>query len=206
MSETTLTSKNTEKQMNKEKLGVRDYITMALLLVLVLIVYSVVGIPLAFSVIGIIFMHAVCALLWGTVFLLLFTRINKNWVPLNFGVLLGLVQLMNFWPTSVILIVGGLIAEVIWRKMGKEKFSTMATCFVVQITFWYLGIYLPMLVITDLSLYLPESYVGLYEGVVVLVAGPMFFVGLIVTIIGSVAGAYIGKFLLKKHFEKAGLV
>ena len=52
------------KKNNMEKLTVRDFITMALFLVLVFIVYSVVGmsIGLAFPIYSAVFIHAGCSL------------------------------------------------------------------------------------------------------------------------------------------------
>lgn len=125
------------KKKNKNKLSVRDYITMALILVLVYVVYAAIGIPMGLSIVGSLFMHAVCAILWGIIFMLFYTKVNKKWAVLIFGVVLALMQVVNFWPTSAFLAVGGIIGEIVWQKMGKEKFSTMVICFTVQITSWY---------------------------------------------------------------------
>lgn len=199
--------KITKKMINKKKLSVRDYITMALILVLVYIIYAAVGMPMGLTVAGIVFMHAACSLLWGTIFLLLYTRVNKKWTVLIFGIILGLIQVMNFWPTSVSLALGGVAGEILWQKTDRKKFKTMVACFTIQIASWYIGIYAPLIIFFDLSKkILAESYVEMYTEAKTFTSGPMFFIGLGVTIICSVAGAFLGKILLKKHFRKAGIV
>lgn len=153
-----------KKIKNREKLSVRDYITMALMTVLLLVVYAIVGIPLSMTVVGNIFIHAICSLVWGTVFMLLFVRINKKWLPLYFGIVLGLLQLFNMWMTTIFIIVGAVIAEWIWQKWNREHFKTMVACFSVQITFWYLGNFIPLILIGNLEGVVAERYLVLYNG------------------------------------------
>ena len=54
------------------------------------------------------------------------------------------------------------------------------------------------------NIYCP--YADLYSTVFDMLIGPMFFVGLAATVVGCVVGAFLGKLLLKKHFQKAGIV
>ncbi len=199
-------SKVNLKEKNKNKLSVRDYITMALILVLGYVVRSVIGIPMSLSIAGNLFIDAVSALLLGTIFMLFYTKVNKKWAKMIFGIVLALIQAMSFWPSSVFLALGGIIAEVIWQKAGKEKFGTLVACFTVQITAWYLGNYVPLILFTGAMSTLSEQYVEMYTAVLDFAAGPMFFVGLAAVIICCVIGAFIGKLLLKKHFIKAGIV
>lgn len=196
------------KAKNKEKLTVRDFITMALFLVLVFIIYSAVGMPLGvlLPIYGAIFMHAVCALFWGTIFVLLYTKINKKWVPLSFSVMLSLILLMSAWYIVIPIVLGGIIAEIVWQKFDRKKFSTMTACFTIQITAWFSGIYIPLLMIADLSKLLKESYVEMYAGIIEALMGPLFLIAIVVTAICCIIGIFIGKALLKKHFEKAGIV
>lgn len=198
--------KSSPKDRLKEQLTIRDYITMALILILVYIIYSAIGIPMGLTIIGNLFMHAVCALLWGTIFMLLYTKVNKNGVPLIFGIVLALIQLINFWPLSVFLTAGGLAGEIFWQKLDKTRFRTMVLCFTLQITSWYLGILVPLILFAGSLSIISEQYTGLYMELKNFATGPMFFIGLITVIAGCVAGAFIGKLLLKKHFQKAGIV
>lgn len=194
------------KKMNSERMTVRDYITTAIMFVLMFIVFSVVGTPVGMSVIGNLFVFAVCAILWGTIFLLLYTKVNKKGVVLLFGLILAALMLMNFWLISLIIALGAVIAEIVWRRLDRKKFSTMLICFIIQIVFWYLAMTLPLIFLKDLYLSAVPAYAELYSAVFEIVVGPMFFAGLGATILGCVIGAFIGKLLLKKHFTKAGIV
>ena len=196
----------THKGKLNEKLTIQDYITMALMLVLVYIVYIVIGLPIGLTIIGNLFMQAACSLVWGTLFLLLYTKVNKKWTVLIFGIILALMQLMNFWPLTVFLALGGVIGEIIWQKMDRTKFRTMTMCFTVQITSWFLGIAVPLMLIVDLNKYFAESYVKIYVELKELFTGTFFIIGLVAVIGCSITGSLIGKQLLKKHFLKAGIV
>ena len=58
----------------------------------------------------------------------------------------------------------------------------------------------------DMYLASVSSYAELYSTVFDMIVGPFFFVGLAATIIGCIIGAFLGKALLKKHFQKAGII
>lgn len=187
------------------RLTVRDDITAAILLILMFVIFFVVGTPIGMTVIGNIFVLAVCGLLFGTIYLTLLSRVNKKGVVLLFGTLLALLLLTGFWGVSVVVEIGAVIAELIWSKSNRRKHSVMTLVFTVQMVFWYLGMMLPLIFMTDLYLGAVSSYAQLYAGVLELVKGPFFFAGLAATIAGSIAGAYIGKLILKKHLIKAGI-
>ena len=190
----------------KNRLNVRDYITAAIMLVLTFIVYVVVGAPVGMQVVGVLFVFAACAVVWGTIFMLLYTKVNKIGFVLLVGLFLAALQLMNFWGVSIFIALGAIVSEFIWRKSNRRQFSTMLLCFTTQITFWYLGMTIPLIFLKDLYLAALPGYEALYSGVFNLVIGPMFFVGLLSTIAGCTVGAFLGKRLLKKHFLKAGVV
>lgn len=191
---------------NKDRLTVRDYITLALLFILVIVVFAVVGTPVAMTAIGYIFMFAVSAIFWGTIFMLMYVRVNKKWVPLIIGIALGVLQIFNLWMLAVILMLGGVVSEIIWQRFDCKSFKTMAACFTVQITSWYLGNFVPLIMITNLEDFLAGRYLELFIPIKEAVQGPLFFVGLVATVAGCLLGAFIGSRLLKKHFEKAGII
>lgn len=193
-------------QKKSEKMNVRDYITTAIMFVLLFIVFSVVGTPVGMTVVGNLFVFAVCAVLWGTIYLLLYSKVNKKGVVLLFSLILAVLMLMNFWAMSLVIAIGGILAEFVWRKLDRRKFSTMLICFTIQIVFWYFAMTVPLIFLKDLYLTAVPAYAELYSAVFELVVGPMFFVGLAATVIGCIVGAYLGKLLLKKHFQKAGIV
>ena len=158
------------------------------------------------TVIGNLFIFAVCALFWGTVYMLLYSKVNKKGVVLLFSLILAVMMLMNFWVISLVIALGGIVAEIVWRKLDRRKFSTMLICFTIQIVAWYLAQAVPLILLKDMYLAAIPAYAELYFGVYKLLVGPMFFVGLAATVAVCIAGGFIGRFLLKKHFQKAGIV
>lgn len=191
---------------NNEKMNVRDYITAAIMYVLMFLVYAGVGAPIGMTVAGSLFVFAACAVVWGTIFILLFTKVNKRGVVLLFGLIWAAMQLMSFWGVAIVIAIDAVIAELLWDKLDRRKFSTMLLCFTVQVIFLYLGMTLPLIFMKDMYLAAVSAYADLYSTVFDMLIGPMFFVGLAATVVGCIVGAFLGKLLLKKHFEKAGIV
>lgn len=191
---------------NNEKMNVRDYITAAIMYVLMFLVYAGVGAPIGMTVAGSLFVFAACAVVWGTIFILLFTKVNKKGVVLLFGLIWAAMQLMSFWGVAIVIAIGAVIAELLWDKLDRRKFSTMLLCFTVQVIFLYLGMTLPLIFMKDMYLAAVSAYADLYSTVFDMLIGPMLFVGLAATVVGCIVGAFLGKLLLKKHFEKAGIV
>lgn len=191
---------------NNEKMNVRDYITAAIMYVLMFLVYAGVGAPIGMTVAGSLFVFAACAVVWGTIFMLLFTKVNKKGVVLLFGLIWAAMQLMSFWGVAIVIAIDAVIAELLWDKLDRRKFSTMLLCFTVQVIFLYLGMTLPLIFMKDMYLAAVSAYADLYSTVFNMLIGPMFFVGLAATVVGCIVGAFLGKLLLKKHFEKAGIV
>lgn len=191
---------------NNEKMNVRDYITAAIMYVLMFLVYAGVGAPIGMTVAGSLFVFAACAVVWGTIFILLFTKVNKKGVVLLFGLIWAAMQLMSFWGVAIVIAIGAVIAELLWDKLNRRKFSTMLLCFTVQVIFLYLGMTLPLIFMKDMYLAAVSAYADLYSTVFDMLIGPMFFVGLAATVVGCIVGAFLGKLLLKKHFAKAGIV
>lgn len=191
---------------NNEKMNVRDYITAAIMYVLMFLVYAGVGAPIGMTVAGSLFVFAACAVVWGTIFILLFTKVNKKGVVLLFGLIWAAMQLMSFWGVAIVIAIGAVIAELLWDKLDRRKFSTMLLCFTVQVIFLYLGMTLPLIIMKDMYLAAVSAYADLYSTVFDMLIGPMFFVGLAATVVGCIVGAFLGKLLLKKHFAKAGIV
>lgn len=194
------------KTLNSEKLDVRDFITIAIMSVIVFVLYGIVGTPFGMTVVGNLIIHGVCAIPWGIVIMLLYTRVNKKNVVLFTGLLIALALMMIFWGVSLFIALGAVIAEIVWRKLDRKKFTTMMICFDIQIVFWYLGLTIPLILMKDIYLSSTPGYTELYSKFYELIVGPLFFVGLAAAITGPIIGSYLGKLILKKHFKKAGIV
>ena len=52
-----------------------------------------------------------------------------------FGLIWAAMQLMSFWGVAIVIAIGAVIAELLWDKLDRRKFSTMLLCFTVQVIF-----------------------------------------------------------------------
>jgi energy-coupling factor transport system substrate-specific component len=194
------------KSQKMKRMDIRDYITVAILMVLGFLIYSVVGIPTGLLPQTLLFTWALCAIPWGIIFMLLYTRVNKKNVMLSWGALQAIILLMSFWFPSILVFTGAILAEIIWQKSDRKKFIVMMTCFTIQITFWYLATPLMLLFLKEQFFAAMPMVADHYAQVYNYVLTPLFPLSLLATIGGCIAGAFLGKAVLKKHFEKAGIV
>lgn len=110
------------------------------------------------------------------------------------------------WITALCVAVSALIGEIIWHKCDRRKFTTMMICYSLVMLGWYIGAFVPLILMKDMYLAALPTMADFYSQVFDLVSGPLFFVALVETVIGSVIGSFLGKVVLKKHFQKAGIV
>ncbi len=194
-----------EIKNGQEKLVAKDFITIAIVVVLHFVLFTLLT-PLGMIPVGSIFIYAAGALMWGSLFVLLCSKVNKKGAVFAYGALIGLIQIMNFWITGAIIIAGALIAEILWNVMGRKKFTSMTVAFTVLVTSLLLGMAIPLIFLYEQSMSALSAYAELYQAVYELIKGPLLFVAFAATVVCSIAGMFIGKKLMKKHFEKAGIL
>lgn len=144
----------------------------------------------------------------GIPFMLFLTKVKKTKMIFIMAIIMGLLMLftgMGLWPllTSAI---SGLIAEIIF-KSGKYSSARKAVIAYGFFSLWIFGNYLPLF--TNRAKYfaqranLGKAYA---DSVSKLMPGWMAIVLLISCFICGILGGLIGQKVLKKHFEKAGLI
>lgn len=79
-----------------ERLNVRDFVTIAVLTVLELVVYFSIGMIAGSTPIGWCFTLGIQAIPLGIIFMLMYAKVNKRGVVLISGVLVGLLVGMSF--------------------------------------------------------------------------------------------------------------
>ena len=184
-----------------ERLNVRDFVTIAVLTVLELVVYFSIGMIAGSTPIGWCFTLGIQAIPLGIIFMLMYAKVNKRGVVLISGLLVG----MSFWLTGLVIALGALAGEVIWNVANRKRFATMAASFTSIMVGWYLGAFAPLVLMKDFFLNSVPTMAEFYGSVFDIVAGPLFFVCLGVTALGGVLGSLLGRAVLKKHFERAGI-
>ena len=196
------------------KIGAKDLITLGIFTV----IYFVIGAALSLLVsipIMVPFFPAVWALVNGTVFMLYSTKVEKFGLVTLMAVLTGLLvglTGMGFWCVLTGLIFG-LLGDLIMKKGNYKSFKHNLIGYAV-FSIWTSGSLVPWYffaqdTLNTLAKYAESGYAEYADyGTQVLAIMPwwslILFLGL--NFICGILGAMIGKKIMKKHFEKAGIL
>lgn len=157
------------------------------------------------------FMPMVVALFTGTVFMLYVAKIPKRGAIIILGIIAGILLLITgmFWMMSAFFIVLGIIADFICAS-GQFKFFKKNMAAYCLFALSPMGAYVPMAVMpAQFAEFMnKKGDISSFAGVIDAIGAQWWVIPLMLlgTVLCALAGGYIGKKLLKKHFEKAGIV
>lgn len=193
----------------KKRLNARDLITLGIFNAIAIVCYAVVVALVCTTVMGLFFSTAAAFLVLGTVYMVTVAKVRKRGTYFVCGLIMSVVGLIGGRIfTTVGCIAGGVIAELLVGDYTKVRRIILAYCsYAVAVA---LGIYLPAFMMgaeyiakmgakRGMTLETAQSYMGLYTPT-------MLAIVIAANIVGALAGALIGRKVLKKHFIKAGLV
>lgn len=197
------------KQINK--LQTRDFISVGIFSLIYAAVAFVVGGLAQMTPITFPFMPMVVALFTGTVFMLYVAKIPKRGAIIILGIIAGILLLITgmFWMMSAFFIVLGIIADFICASGQFKSFKkNMAAHCLFALS--PMGAYVPMAVMpAQFAEFMnKKGDISSFAGVIDAIGAQWWVIPLMLlgTVLCALAGGYIGKKLLKKHFEKAGIV
>ena len=191
------------KQETGNKLNGRDFINIGIYAA----IYFVIVMALAMTgliPIFLILLSSMVGIIGGIPFMLFLTKVKKPGMILIMSLIMGILMFLTgmTWVPIPFSIVTGAIAELVyWNGRYKSMRSAILT-----FPLWSCGNYLPLFLqkaeyFADRTSY-GQEYI---DTVVKLTPNWMYFVLLIATFICGIIGGFIGKALLKKHFERAGI-
>lgn len=192
--------------MEKTKLNVKDFVVIGVVNAIAAVLFMVIGTVMGSTPVGWVFMHSVLAIPFGILYMLLYSKVPKRGVVLLGGILLILLQLMNNWMIPSIMLVIYIVNELIWDAGSQKKFSKMVVAFTIFMTGWAVASFAPILVMKDTYIAQFGDRAAYFEEAYNALAGPVGIGVLVAVIVASVLGAFLGRAILKKHFEKAGIV
>jgi energy-coupling factor transport system substrate-specific component len=197
-----------------KKLSVKDVITIAILGVLMIAVQFVVGGILGFNMFAaLIVAPMLICFINGILFMLLAARVNKRGVFFIYVIMVGLAYaLMGYLFVTFYFVLIGLLAELLLMR-GKGAYSKPGR--VSALWTVYSGLFIGSSVIPVHFMWESYSASALSGGFdmeylnavqkyfseplwLLLIAG--------LAVIGGFLGSLLGRRLMKKHFEKAGVV
>lgn len=193
--------------MEKSKLQAKDLINVGIFTAIYFVLFFA-GMMLGYIPIFIPLLGFVCPILCGIPFMLYLTKVKKFGMVSLSGIILGLLNMLIGSGVLVLIfgVIFGIAADLI-MKAGKYSSWKCTLLGNGVFSLWIMG-FVSRMFLTRTEFF--ESLVSGYgqEYVDTLMSytpGWMFPVLFIVTFIGGILGALLGKAVLKKHFEKAGI-
>lgn len=193
--------------MDNKKLKVKDLVSIGVFGVIYFALMFGVGMMGMIPILFLIY-PAVLAVVAGTVVMLFMTKVQKPWALFIFGMISPLVMFAggHTYVVPVISLIVMITAELI-RKIGNyNSFKYNMISYAVFST-WICSSMMQMLLAKEVYIehcrMMGDDYVVALEK---LITYPHMALVALGAFLGGILGAYIGKALLKKHFEKAGIV
>ena len=193
--------------MEKSKLQAKDLINVGIFTAIYFVLFFA-GMMLGYIPIFIPLLGLVCPILCGIPFMLYLTKVKKFGMVSLSGIILGLLNMLIGSGVLVLIsgVIFGIAADLI-MKAGKYSSWKCTLLGYGVFSLWIMG-FVSRMFLTRTEFF--ESLVSGYgqEYVDTLMSytpGWMFPVLFIVTFVGGILGALLGKAVLKKHFEKAGI-
>lgn len=191
----------------EDRLGGKDLINIGIFTAIYFVVVFAVA-CLGFIPILMATICGIIPLIAGIPYMLFLTRARKFGMITILGLLTGIIMFitgMGYFSIATGLICG-LIADLIWKSGGYASASRAVLSHGV-FSCWIIGNFLPFLITADT--YLPTvraQYGDAYVDELMTYLQPeMYPVLLIACFVTGIIGGFIGRAILKKHFERAGI-
>lgn len=193
--------------MKETTLKIKDLVTIGVFAVVYFAVMFGVGM---IGIVPILFLiyPTILGIVTGTIIMLFMAKVQKPWALFILGILSPLLMFAmgHTYIIAVHALVVMFIAEMVRRAGGYNSFKYNMFAFAIFNT-WICGSLMQMLWAKEkymkLSMMMGKEYVDALDRLITYPHMLLVYVG---AIIGGIIGAYIGKSLLKKHFNKAGIV
>lgn len=186
--------------MEQKKLQTKDFISIGIFSLIYSVVAFVVGgiaqmTPLTFPL-----MPACIALFTGTVFMLYVAKIPKRGALTCLGVIGGILLFITgmFWMMSLFFVLFGIAADCICASGHFQSFKKNLTA------------YVPMALLpAQFDAFMKKKgNTAAFEQIIHTIGTSVWVLPamIAITLLCAILGGLIGKRILRKHFEKAGIV
>nr|WP_308593711.1 MptD family putative ECF transporter S component [uncultured Criibacterium sp.] len=194
--------------MDNKKLKVKDLVSIGVFAVIYFALMFGIGMMGVIPILFLIY-PTVLGIIAGTVVMLFMTKVQKPWALFIFGMISPLVMFAagHTYVVAVLSLIVMIIAELI-RKIGNyNSFKYNMLSYAVFST-WICSSMMQMLLAKEKYIEMSVGMMGqeYADALENLITYPHMALVALGAFLGGIIGAYIGKALLKKHFEKAGIV
>ena len=146
-------------------------------------------------------------ILGGIPFMLFLTRVKKFGMIWIMSVIMGLLMLLTgmSWPPLAVSVISGLLAELVYQS-GNYQSASKAVITNGVFSLWIAANYLPLFFAAEKYWSTRQNFGQDYiDTVTKLMPTWMCPVMFVVAFVCGMIGGLLGKSLMKKHFEKAGI-
>lgn len=194
----------------KEKLNGKDFINIGIFTAIYMVIVIAIACTVGLIPIGFILLPIILPIIGGIPMMLYFTKIKKAGMLLIFEILFGLVMILTGMGVDLLIwgIVVGVICELLFKaakyssgKMAIICYGILSTCICGNYIHW---ISVSENWLSQTAVTYGDTYVNTIHGA--LTTGWVFPAMVIGGFISGIIGGLIGKSIMKKHFEKSGLV
>ena len=193
--------------MDNKKLKVKDLVSIGVFAVIYFALMFGIGMMGMIPILFLIY-PTVLGIIAGTVVMLFMTKVQKPWSLFIFGMISPLVMFAagHTYVVVVLSLIVMIIAELIRKNGNYNSFKYNMISYAIFST-WICSSMMQMLLAKEVYIehcrMMGDDYVVALEK---LITYPHMALVALGAFLGGILGAYIGKALLKKHFEKAGIV
>lgn len=189
------------------KLTVKDLITVGVFSAFYIVVFYATGM-LGFIPVFMVLLALLLPIVGGIPFMLYLTRVKKFGMVTITSVLVTAVMFAggHSWPMLLIGPLTGVLADLVFKAGNYSSWKLTVLGYWV-FSLWIFGPYLPMLMGLESYLATIEPVYGSEWTNAVKTLMPSWF-WLTIPVqaaIGTLIGAYLGRGVLRKHFERAGI-
>lgn len=199
--------KKSSAQLNSKHLQGKDLINIGIYTAIYFVVVMAVAM-LGYIPIFLVLLVVLVPLVGSIPIMLYITKIKKFGMIWISSIIMGILMILTgmTWMPIIVCAITGLIAELILKR-GDYNSPTHAVFANAVFHCWCWGNYLPLFLqreayFADRSSYGPE-YVTTINSLLPNWMAPVL---LVVCFVCGIAGGYLGKLILKKHFTKSGIV
>ena len=190
----------------KRNFQIKDLIITALMVLCSQILYRILSF-LFMSPYTMLLTMPIWAIIGAIAYFLVPAKTKNPWMILLFCILTSII---GFYPPYIIsCIIGGVLAMLIARIKGIENYKGLTIGYILFcVLASFGGMYVPFLFYAEqtLNAYKEMFRAEYLETLTKLVSPTITVIMLIITALCGCIGALISKKLLKKHFEKAGMI
>lgn len=195
--------------MNKKaenKLKMKDIATIGIFSALLFIITMIAGALMGLNATLNTYSAAVIALLSAPLFMLIMAKVHKRGAVILSCAIVGILWGLTGGIFVLIwMLMLGAIGEIVASKSKYQNHKMLTVSFSLYCAAYYLGAIAPLY-------YYPQYFYGLGNteesatAIIDAARTPAGYIAIPVTILAVIVGSMLAKKLLKKHFEKAGVI